>query len=113
MHDDVATLDIVFQHGERVAAAILKILLDLDLDIRPRQRAAQCVAIAELFRHAGEKELDVRHSHAARVMALVPMWHGGAGSAKGGATPVVLMGIRRHCPLKANFLCFAAIMQLY
>ena len=72
MHDDVAVLDIGFQHGERIAAEVLKILLDLDLDVRPRQGAAQRVAIvAELVRHAGEKELNVRHSP---PPALRP-WH--------------------------------------
>src|ERR1700722_642640 len=63
MNHDVGGLDIGFEHSEHVAAQRLEILLDLDLDIRPRQRAAQFVAVAaELVRHAGEKELYVRHS---------------------------------------------------
>jgi len=63
MHDDVAALDIIFEHGERVAAPRLEVFLDFDFDIRSRQRAAQLVAIlAELVRHAGEKQFDVRHS---------------------------------------------------
>jgi hypothetical protein len=46
-----------------VSPPSLEILLDLDLDIRPRQRPAQFIAIvAELVRHTGQKELDVRHS---------------------------------------------------
>src|SRR5271166_5243261 len=63
MHDRVAALDIGFEHGERVAAGQLEILLDLDLDVRPRQCMAQAFAIgAELIRHAGEKQFYVRHS---------------------------------------------------
>ena len=63
MNDDVAVCHVLFEHGERVAAERLEVLLDLDLDIRSRQRAAELVAIvAELIGHAGEKELDVRHS---------------------------------------------------
>jgi hypothetical protein len=56
MNHNVAALDIGFEHSERVAAQRLEILLDLDLDIRPRQLAAQVVAIvAELVRHTGKK----------------------------------------------------------
>jgi hypothetical protein len=63
MDDDVAVCHVLFEHGERIAAEVLKILLDLDLDIGSRQRAAQRVAIvAELVGYAGKKELDVRHS---------------------------------------------------
>jgi hypothetical protein len=93
MNNDVATLDIGPQDSERIAAERLEILLDLDLDIRPRQRAAQFVAIvAELVRDAGEKELDVRHSPPPAPMAARPMWHGGPGSAKGGRDLWRLMG---------------------
>jgi hypothetical protein len=54
MHDDVAALDVLLQHGESIAAEVLKLLLDFDFDIESRQRAAQRVAIvAELVRHAG------------------------------------------------------------
>ena len=81
MNDDVATLDIGFQHGERVAAERMKILLDLDLDIRPRQRMAQALPIvAELVGDTGEKEFYVRHSPP--PMAVTRIWHGAAGSAK-------------------------------
>ena len=63
MHDDVAALDIIFEHGERVAAPRLEVFLDFDFDIRSRQRTAQRVAIiAEFVRYTREKELDVRHS---------------------------------------------------
>lgn len=81
MDNDIAALDIGLQHGERIAAGRLKILLDLDPDIVPRQRVAQCVAIvAELIRHTGKKQF--RHSPPPRAMAIAPMWHGPEGSAK-------------------------------
>ena len=48
--------DVFLEHPQRVAAERLEIFLDLDLDVRPRERAAQDVAIAaEFIRHAGEK----------------------------------------------------------
>ena len=116
MHDDIAALDVVFQQGERVAAAILKILLDLDFDIRSRQRAAQRVAIvAELVRHAGEKEFDVRHSP---PPALWPRPQCGmVGRVRQRrATPVVLLGIRPPCPVQGGFPLFcrgkAAVLNL-
>ena len=57
MNDDVATLDVVFEHRERVAARKLEVFLDLDLDPLMGQRVPQRLAIgAELVRHTGEKE---------------------------------------------------------
>ena len=56
MHDDVAARQVFFEHSERIAAKRLEILLNLDLDVRPRERAAQVVAIvAELIRNTEEK----------------------------------------------------------
>jgi hypothetical protein len=49
-------------------------------------------------------------------MAVVPMWHGGTSSAKGRATPVVLMASVRNARFKADFLSFcrdnAAVLNL-
>jgi hypothetical protein len=43
---------------------------------------------------------------AARVMAVAPMWHGLAGSAKGATTPIGLMNIRPQCPVQDGFPLF-------
>ena len=49
MDDRLALVDIVFEHLQRVAAEGLEILLDFYLDVWPRQRLAQHIAIrAEL-----------------------------------------------------------------
>ena len=63
MDDGVAAFDVIFEHGQRVAAGGTEILLDLDLDPSVGQRMAQRLAIgAELISHAGEKQFYVRHS---------------------------------------------------
>ena len=64
MNDHFALGDVVFEHPQRVAAQRLEILLDLNVDVRPRQRATQRVAIhAELVGDAGEEQFDalIRH----------------------------------------------------
>src|SRR5260370_4325703 len=95
MNHDVAALDIGFEHSERVAAQRLEILLDLDLDIRPRQRAAQVVAIvAELVRHTGEKYVYVRHSPPPALWPWPQCGMADRVRQRAVATPVVLMGIR-------------------
>jgi len=49
-----ALLDVLFEHVQSVATERFEVLLDLDLDVRARQRAAQSVAmLAELAGDAG------------------------------------------------------------
>ena len=45
MHHRFAMLDVFLELRQRVAAEGLKVLLDFDLDVGPRQHTAQCVAI--------------------------------------------------------------------
>lgn len=69
MHDRFAALDVGFELHQGVAAERLEILLDFQLDVRPRQRTAQCVAIgAKLVGYAGQEQLD-RHRLAPAIRA--------------------------------------------
>jgi hypothetical protein len=114
MNDDVTALDVVFEHCKRVAARELEVLLDLDLDPLVSQRVAQRLAIvAELVRDAGKKELDVRQSP---PPALWPWRQCGMEDRvrqRAGRRPPGLGTSARNARFKADFLCFAAIMQLY
>jgi hypothetical protein len=94
----------------------LKILLDLDLDILPRQRAAQRVAVV-----ADSSDTQERNSLTSAIRRR-PRYGRGPNVAwpgefrKGRATPVVLMGIRPQCPFKGGLPSFcrdnAAVLNL-
>ena len=83
MHDRLALADIILEFGQRIAAERLEILLDLDLDVRAGQGAAQGFPLgAELVGHAGQEKLN-RHRSAPRVTLKAPrariaaqVWHG-------------------------------------
>ena len=73
MHDGVATRDVDVELIERVAAELLEVLLDFDLDIVTREIMPQRVAVRpELLADRREENLH-RHARARKKRwALVP-----------------------------------------